>query len=134
MTDESLAGNGSATPLIDAATLRERQRASQMRIQQVQARAQEAKARLAGERSTVTSSDRTVTVTVDAAGTLLDLTFTASAAKVAPAVLARTVLATYRQATQEAVGRTAQLVRELIGENEPVLDAIRASVEPDGSR
>jgi DNA-binding protein YbaB len=121
MTDEPL----------DAAALRERQQASRERIQDVQQRAERAKAELADGRHTATSPDRAVTVTVDAAGTLIDLAFAASIAKLAPTALAHTVLATYRQATRRAIAQTQATLRELVGKEAPVLDLIRASVEPE---
>lgn len=126
---EPVNANGSGrTPVIDAAQLRERQERSRQRIAEVQARAQQAKATLAAETSTATSSDRSVTVTVNAAGTLIDLSFASSANKLSLNTIANTVLTTYRHATAEAVQQTAAVMRELVGEDAPVLDIIRASV------
>lgn len=117
--------------VVDAAALRERQRTSQERIRRVQQRAEQARAQLAENRHTATSPDRAVTVTVDAAGTLLDLAFVAAAAKLSPSTLAHTVLATYREATRQAVADTRATLRELVGADAPVLDLIGRSLEPE---
>jgi DNA-binding protein YbaB len=131
MSSTSSGEHPGATPgPIDAAQLRNRQVAARERIAAVQARALQAKATLESETTSATSPDRSVTVTVNAAGTLVDLTFGQSAGKLPHPTLARTVLATHRQATVEAVGRTEALMRDLVGDEAPVLDIIRASA-PD---
>lgn len=119
---------GSPRGLIDAADLRERQQRSRAKIEAFQARALEAKATLDATTTTVTSSDRSVVLTVNPAGTLTDLTFNAPASKLPLPVLARTILATYRTATLEAVGTTESMMRDLLGDDAPLLDIVRASV------
>lgn len=123
-----MADNSPERPLITAADLRERQRASRERVRQVQARAEQARTRLAEQRTTATSQNHAVTLTVDAAGTLVDLHFAAAAAKLSTTALAETVLRTYRHATTEAVARTQELLRDVVGADSPALDAIRATV------
>ena len=124
-------GNSPGSPLITAADLRARQRASTERVRLVQVRAEQARTQLAEQRTTATSQNHAVTVTVDAAGTLVDLHFAAAAAKLAPAALAETVLRTYRHATTEAVAHTQQLLRDLVGADSPALDAIRATLRTE---
>jgi hypothetical protein len=128
MTDDAHAG---VAPPLDAAELRRGQEASRERIADLQARAMAARDQLAAERTTLTSPDRAVTLTVDPAGTLVDLSFAAVASRLPPAALARTVLRTYRSATAEAVARTQEVLRELVGDGAPVLDAIARTVTPE---
>jgi DNA-binding protein YbaB len=110
-----------------AAELRALQEASRARVEQAQRRATAAREQLRRERTTSTSSSRAVAVTVDAAGTLLDLTLGAGAAKLPPPALAQEILRTYRDATRKAVTRTQEIVRDLVGADSPVLAAIRAA-------
>jgi DNA-binding protein YbaB len=124
MTDDSPTAGAAVT----AAALADRVAASRARLEQAQQRAVQAREQLGAARSSATSPDRAVTVTVDAAGTLLDVSFRPAAAKLAPDRLARAVLATYRAATAEAVGRTKALMTELLGAEVPVLDDIARSV------
>lgn len=128
--DHPMPAESHAAAPIDAAALRARQERSRERIALVQRRAQRAKSQLEGRTTTATSRDRSVTLTVGPAGTLQDLTFGPNIAKLAPATLARTVLATYGEATKQAVEQTEAVVRELVGQGSPVLDLIRASA-PD---
>lgn len=128
MTDDSPTATGPVTGLSSAAALRERVAASQARIEQAQQRALQAREQLAAARSSATSPDRSVTVTVDAAGTLLDLSVRPAAMKLPPERLARAVLTTYRTATAEAVGRTHEVMRELLGADVPALADIARSV------
>ena len=82
--------------------------------------------------TTASSPDHSVTVTVGPAGTLLDLTLSPGASRVPMPALARTILATYRQATAESVRRTEDVLREVVGEQDPALDLVRASLaEPE---
>ena len=64
---------------------------------------------------------------MNAAGTLVDLSFGQSAASCRTAPWPAPSWPTYRQATAEAVTRTEALMRELVGDQAPVLDIIRAS-------
>lgn len=113
--------------LIDAAALKHRLADSRQRVAAAQLRAQQAKASLEGQTTTAASPDRAVTVTVSAAGTLVDLSFAQSASKLPLSALARSVLATYRQATAEAVAMTEALMRSVVGDDATVLDLVRAS-------
>jgi DNA-binding protein YbaB len=117
-----------APTIVDAAALRERMESSRVRIAEAQSRAQQAKADLQGQTTTATSPDRAVTVSVNAGGVLTDLTFAAAANKVPLASLARTVLATYRQATAESAIRTEALMREVVGDGSPLLDLVRSGI------
>jgi len=127
MTDESPTGAAPAPP-VTAAALRERVAAAHARLEQAQQRALRAREDLAGARTSATSPDRAVTVTVDAAGTLLDLALRPSATTLTADRLARTVLRTYRAATAQAVDRTRGVMRDLLGTDVPVLDDIARTV------
>ena len=114
-----------------AAELRAQQEASRARVETMQRRATAAREQLRQERTTATGSSRAVAVTVDAAGTLLDLTLGAGVAKLPPNALAQEILRTYRDATRRAVARTQEVLRDLVGADSPVLAAIRATVAED---
>jgi hypothetical protein len=116
-------GQDCAVDPITAAELRARQEASRARIAAAARRAETARTQLAEQRCSASSPDGTVTVTVDAAGTLLDLGF-GPIGRLAPDQLARTILATYGAATRQAVTQTQALLRELVGPQSPVLDLI----------
>lgn len=112
---------------LDAATLRERQAGSRDRIRKVQQRAQQAKATLDNERAEATSPDHSVTVTVNPAGTLVDLHLAEVAGKLPLRTLEQTILRTYRQASAQAVRRTEEVMRDLVGPDAAILDIVRAS-------
>ena len=91
-------------------------RAYEQRVQDIAARADATRARLAALRPAVTSPDGAVTVTVSSVGALVDLTFGPAAERLELADLARLVVATANTARTEAARQTEAAVAELIGE------------------
>ena len=116
--------------VVDAAALRARIEQSRARVAEAQTRGRCGQGRAGGQTTSATSPDHAVTVTVNAAGTLVDLASPQSAAKLPLPSLARSVLATYRRATADAVAETEALLGDLLGFDAPVLDIVRASA-PD---
>ncbi len=132
--DAAEPGPPAAGHLADAAQLRERIDRSRRRIEAAQSRAQQARATLADSTVTVTSTDHAVTVTVNPAGTLLDVTFGPSAQKLPLPALSHSLLAAYRRAAGDAVERTEAVLRDVLGAGAaPALDLVRASLA-DGAQ
>ncbi|MCP2163242.1 YbaB/EbfC family nucleoid-associated protein [Goodfellowiella coeruleoviolacea] len=80
-----------------------------------------------------TSPRGEVTVTVNAAGALTDLTLTPAARTYGADHLARLILATARQAQQAASGRVSEIMREYLGEG-PAFDQVSAHLSGEVGR
>jgi len=103
-------------------------RAYEQRVQDIAARADATRARLAALRPAVTSADGAVTVTVSSVGALVDLAFGPSAERLELSDLARLVVATANTARTEAARQTEAAVAQLIGE--PAAHQAMAAPEP----
>jgi len=107
-------------------------RAYQQRVEEIAARADATRARLAALRPAVTSPDGAVTVTVSSVGALVDLSFGPAAERVELAELARLVVTTAQAARAEAARQTEATVAELVGEP-TAHEAMTAGADPAGS-
>jgi len=103
-------------------------RAYDQRVQDIAARADVTRARLAALRPAVTSPDGAVTVTVSSMGALVDLAFGPAAERLELADLARLVVTTAQAARVEAARQTEAAVAELVGE--PAARQAMAAPEP----
>jgi DNA-binding protein YbaB len=98
------------------------------RAEETQARAEEAKSRLARVAARLSSHDEAVTLTVNASGALQNLTFGAAAETMSRDALASSVLATARQAQADAARQVAVAMSPLIGEDSEAMDFLRRQV------
>ena len=103
-------------------------RAYEQRVQDITARADVTRARLAALRPAVTSPDGAVTVTVSSMGALVDLAFGPAAERLELADLARLVVSTAQAARVEAARQTEAAVAELVGK--PAARQAMAAPEP----
>jgi DNA-binding protein YbaB len=85
-------------------------------------RAEEAKTQIGELTGTATSQDGAVTLTVSAAGALVDLSFGAESDAMPRARLAALVMATARRAQAQATQRITEIMAPIIGDNS---DAMR---------
>ncbi|WP_018682317.1 YbaB/EbfC family nucleoid-associated protein [Actinokineospora enzanensis] len=93
-------------------------------------RAEEAKAKIKALSGTATSQDGAVTVTVNAAGALMGLSFGREAEEMPRERLAALVLATAKRAQAGAVGRIAEIMEPVVGGNSAAMRFVREQV-PD---
>lgn len=100
------------------------------RIAGIREQAENAKSELEANTVTVTSKDRSTTVTVNGSGALLNLEFSARAEGMTPQQLAARVMETYGQAAAEAAQRTAQIMAGLIGQDNEAMDVLKAAMPP----
>ncbi|WP_051386357.1 YbaB/EbfC family nucleoid-associated protein [Actinokineospora inagensis] len=98
------------------------------RTAQLLARAEETKARIAALSGTATSSDGTVTTTVNAAGALQNLTFSAKADEMPRDRLAALILATAKRAQAAATGQIAAVMEPLVGANSAAMRFVRDQI------
>ncbi|MEU4252323.1 YbaB/EbfC family nucleoid-associated protein [Amycolatopsis sp. NPDC026612] len=91
-------------------------------------RAAEAKARLERVSATATSADGAVTVTVNTAGALQELTFGPRADELPRTRLAQVVLATARRAQVDAAQQLAGIMAPVIGEHSEAMEFLREQI------
>jgi DNA-binding protein YbaB len=76
---------------------------------------------------TESSPDELVTVTVDSGGVVTDLRITDKVAEHSGTEVAAAVLATMRRAQAKIADRVTQVVRDLVGDDEALLDKVSTS-------
>jgi DNA-binding protein YbaB len=107
------------------------------RAEETQARAEEAKSKLAQVAATLASPDEAVKLTVTASGALARLEFGTAAETMSREALAESVLATARQAQVQAAQQVATVMSPLIGEDSDAMDFLRRQfpdpAEPEGA-
>jgi|GEM_PF-686569 Uncharacterised BCR, YbaB family COG0718. len=91
--------------------------------------AQQLKGRIAAVRGRATSPRGEVEVEVDATGRLLDITFDADVARLAPAELSRAVLAAVARAQRSAGDEAIALTADVFGEGSETVALIRGEVD-----
>jgi DNA-binding protein YbaB len=106
---------GPGDGLLDPDGARERVAEWKGRIDQLTANTAEMRERLLDVRETATDTNRIVEVTVDSTGELVDLRLTDRIQRVAPDVVARTILTTVAAAKAKVAARTADIVGETMG-------------------
>lgn len=100
-------------------------------------RAEEAKKQLKQLSGSLTSGDGAVTVTVNAAGALQNLTFGPRADDLPKARLASLILATARRAQIQAAQQVTSILAPIVGENSDAMRFVQRQIpvpeEPDGT-
>ncbi|MEV6825503.1 YbaB/EbfC family nucleoid-associated protein [Amycolatopsis sp. NPDC051102] len=91
-------------------------------------RAAEAKARLERVSATATSADGAVTVTVNTAGALQELTFGPRADELPRTRLAQAVLATARRAQVDAAQQLTGIMAPVIGERSEAMEFLKEQI------
>jgi hypothetical protein len=92
-------------------------REQEQRSQVLRAEAEHARAELGQARITETSRDESLSLTVNPAGVLLDVSFNHRAEGMSPTQLGTTIMETYRRAQVRAAERTTEIMAGLIGED-----------------
>ncbi|MEH1163789.1 YbaB/EbfC family nucleoid-associated protein [Micromonospora sp. CPCC 205539] len=108
-----LAGDGGG--LLDPDSARERLSAWQGRIGKLAADTKAMSDRLEHLRVTASDGNRLVEVTIDSAGALVDLRLGQQTQRLAPDVVARTIMATIRAAKEELADRSQEIIAETVG-------------------
>ncbi|SDJ27995.1 YbaB/EbfC DNA-binding family protein [Actinokineospora alba] len=93
-------------------------------------KAEEAKTQIRDLTGSATSQDGAVTVTVSAAGALVDLSFGAEAEGMPRARLAALVMATARRAQAQATQRITEIMAPIIGDNTDAMRFLHEQVPP----
>lgn len=102
--------------------------AYQQRVADVAAQAQAARARIATVQGTETSTDGSVTVSVNAQGGLESLRFGPTAASMDLEALAATVVATSRKARVRAARAAADALEPLLGADSAAMAEVRSRI------
>jgi DNA-binding protein YbaB len=97
-------------------------------VQELAAKAEEAKKQLKQLTGSSTSSDGAVTVTVNAAGALQQLTFGARADQMSKPQLAALVISTARRAQLQAAQQVTPILAPLIGEDSDAMRFVREQI------
>jgi len=87
---------------------------------------------MTAERSTVTSKNRAISVTVDSQGELVEIKFLTRSYRLMPsAELAALLVETIATARREALAKMAALFEAVLPDNIPVLDMINGTLDID---
>lgn len=105
----------------------------QARVEGIAQRAQQARQQLAAVRGDATSSDGSVTVSVNVQGGLEDLSFGPAADSLPLPDLAKTILRTSRTARVRAATAAADALVPLVGNNSAAMEMVRANIPSDTS-
>jgi DNA-binding protein YbaB len=99
-----------------------------LRFEALRERAEGAKAQLAENRSTVSSPDGAVTITVNAGGQLEQLRLGAKADGKTMGQLTEAIMKTYRSACADAAARTINIMSDLSGEDSVTVTSLKANL------
>jgi YbaB/EbfC DNA-binding family len=105
----------------------------QARVAGIAERAQAARQEIAAVRGIETSGDGAVTLSVNAAGALEDISFGPAADTLSMRELASTILRTSRKARIRAATAGADALVPLIGANSAAMDQVRSAIPDDAS-
>lgn len=97
---------------------------------QLQEKANEAESLFAESTTTVTSTDKSVTVTVNAGGVLTGLECNSHIRSMTPTSVAKVTLDAYRQAVEESGRKTTEIMSGLFGGDSEALDIMQSFTRP----
>ncbi|HEY8372664.1 MAG TPA: YbaB/EbfC family nucleoid-associated protein [Pseudonocardiaceae bacterium] len=115
--------------ILDPSAARERLAAWKERIDNLAANTRAMRDRLQEVRVTARDPNGLAEVTVDSTGALVDLQLTDRIRQVAPAVIARTIMATLADARNKLADRCQEIITDTMGSESPAARAIADSVE-----
>ncbi|MDP9793568.1 DNA-binding protein YbaB [Catenuloplanes nepalensis] len=125
METGALGGGG----ILDPEGAMDRMRAWKGRIDKLAADTRVMSERLDGLRVTVADENNLCEVTVDNTGALLDLTLNRGIQRVAPEVVARTIMETIRKAKGQVADRSQEIIAETVGTESAAARAIAERVD-----
>jgi len=114
--------------ILDPEGARERLAAWKGRIDKLAADTQAMSDRLRGVRVTASDPTGLAEVTIDSTGALVDLRLTSRIQRVAPAVVAQTIMATLGDARNKLADRSQEIIADTVGTASPAARAIADSV------
>jgi DNA-binding protein YbaB len=121
-------------PLLDPGMALDRIAAWQQDVDQLVTRTRAMSDRLGALRVTAGDARRVVELTIDTHGALLDIRFSPRAVQQDPDTLARTVMATLRDARRQAGEQTRRIILESVGTESPaareILTQVAAKLSP----
>ncbi|BCJ48667.1 hypothetical protein Asp14428_01420 [Actinoplanes sp. NBRC 14428] len=121
-------GAGATEPLLEPGQALDRLAAWKGRIDQLAADTRAMSERLGELRVTAADDNRMVEVTVDAQGALVDIRLGRRIQQVEPETVARTIMATMREARQKTADRAQEIITETLGTESPAARAMAAQV------
>ncbi|PRY33333.1 YbaB/EbfC DNA-binding family protein [Pseudosporangium ferrugineum] len=121
-------GAGATEPLLEPGQALDRLAAWKGRIDQLAADTRAMSERLGELRVTAADDNRMVEVTVDAQGALVDIRLGRRIQQVEPETVARTIMATMREARRKTADRAQEIITETLGTESPAARAMAAQV------